>query len=175
MTTISGCPPRCSFTGRLAAAAGARFSGDLAAAAAFAQRALDVVVEDDPVRRYPMYALADVALFEGRLAEAGRLYTAAADLAGDAGDVYFAAYAMAGSSLPYAYAVLRHELGVGSFSAATARGAALGDNGVVPFASEALSCWKSAVGPQPFLRSTMKCTSSPSSPGSTSSSSSWRS
>ncbi len=87
----------------LAAAAGARFSGDLAGAAALAQRALDAVAEGDPVRRYPLYALADVALFEGRLADAVALYTSAVDLAGDAGDTYFAAYATAGSSLPRAY------------------------------------------------------------------------
>ncbi len=87
----------------LAAAAGARFSGDLADAAAFAQRALEAVAEGDPVRRYPLCALADVALFEGRLVDAIALYTAEADLAEDAGDTYFAAYATAGSSLPCAY------------------------------------------------------------------------
>ncbi len=87
----------------LAAAAGARFSGDLAGAAALAQRALDAIAEGDPVRRYPLCALADVALFEGRLADAAALYTATADLAGDAGDAYFAAYATVGSSLPRAY------------------------------------------------------------------------
>ncbi|MDQ4009281.1 MAG: winged helix-turn-helix domain-containing protein [Actinomycetota bacterium] len=87
----------------LAAAAGARFSGDLAGAAALAQRALDVVAQDDPVRRYPLCTLADVALFEGRLAHAGRLYTAAADLAGDAGDAYLATFATVGNALSRAY------------------------------------------------------------------------
>ncbi len=87
----------------LAAAAGARSSGDLAGAAAFAQRALDAVAEDDPVRRYGLCALADVALFEGRLADAIDLYSAEAHLAGVAGDTYFTVYAIAGASLPRAY------------------------------------------------------------------------
>lgn len=87
----------------LAGAAGARFTGDLAGAAALVQRALDAVAEGDPARRYPLFALADVALFEGRLADAVALYTSAADLAGDAGDAYFVAYATASSSLPRAY------------------------------------------------------------------------
>lgn len=87
----------------LAAAAGTRFSGDLAGSARLAQRALDALAEDDPVRRYPLCALADVALFEGRLADAIDLYTAEADFAEEVGDTYFAAYATAGGSLPRAY------------------------------------------------------------------------
>ncbi len=87
----------------LAAAAGTRFSGDLAGAVALAQRAMGELAEGDPGRRYPLCALADVALFQGRLANAIDLYTAAADLAGDAGDTYFAAYATAGSSYAHSY------------------------------------------------------------------------
>jgi hypothetical protein len=51
----------------------------------------------------PLYALGDVALFEGRLEEAARLYTAVAELAESADDAYFAAYATASSALPWAY------------------------------------------------------------------------
>ena len=87
----------------LATAAGARYSGDLTGAAAYAQRALDAVAQDNPVRRYPLCALADVALFDGRLTQAGRLYTAAADLAETAGDAYLAAFATVGSALSHAY------------------------------------------------------------------------
>jgi predicted ATPase/DNA-binding SARP family transcriptional activator len=87
----------------LAAAAGARFRGDFAGARGFAQRALDAVAEDDPVRRHALYALGDVALFEGRLNDASQLYDLVADLAGKAGDTYFTAYATAASSLPSSY------------------------------------------------------------------------
>jgi predicted ATPase/DNA-binding SARP family transcriptional activator len=87
----------------LAAAAGTRFSGDLTHAAAHARRALCAVAENDPARRYPLCALADIALFEGRLIDAVQLYTTQADLAEAAGDTYFAAYATANSSLPHTY------------------------------------------------------------------------
>lgn len=87
----------------LAAAAGTRFSGDLTHSAVHARRALCAVAENDPVRRYPICALADIALFEGRLTDAVQLYTRQSDLAKAAGDTYFAAYATANSSLPHTY------------------------------------------------------------------------
>ncbi len=87
----------------LAAAAGTRFSGDLARATAHARRALSAVPENDPARRYPLFALADIALFEGRLTDAVRLFTTQSDLAKAAGDTYFAAYAVATSSLSHTY------------------------------------------------------------------------
>jgi ATP/maltotriose-dependent transcriptional regulator MalT len=87
----------------LAAAAGARFSGDLTRAAAHARRALRAVAENDPARRYPLFALADVAMFEGRLTDAVQLYTTQSDLARAAGDTYFAAYTTATSSLAHTY------------------------------------------------------------------------
>jgi hypothetical protein len=70
----------------LAAAAGTRFSGDLTDAAAHARRALCAVAENDPARRYPLCALADIALFEGRLTDAVQLYATQSDLAEAAGD-----------------------------------------------------------------------------------------
>jgi hypothetical protein len=87
----------------LAAAAGTRFSGDLTDAAAHARRALCAVAENDPARRYPLCALADIALFEGRLTDAVQLYATQSDLAEAAGDTYFAAYATANASLPHTY------------------------------------------------------------------------
>ncbi|MGH3991567.1 MAG: ATP-binding protein, partial [Pseudonocardiaceae bacterium] len=83
----------------LAAAAGVRFRGDFAGAIGFAQRALDTVARDDPVRRYAMHPLGEVALYEGRLDEAVELFTEVADLAEEAGDTYFAAYAAVTRSL----------------------------------------------------------------------------
>jgi ATP/maltotriose-dependent transcriptional regulator MalT len=87
----------------LATAAGTRFSGDLTHAAAHARRALSAVPESDPARRYPLFALADIALFEGRLTDAAQLFTTQSDLAQLAGDTYFAAYAIATSSLAHTY------------------------------------------------------------------------
>jgi hypothetical protein len=87
----------------LAAAAGSRFSGDLTHAAADAQRALSALAENDPARRYPLKALADMALLEGRLADAVQLYATQSGHAEAAGDTYFAAYATALSSLPHTY------------------------------------------------------------------------
>ena len=87
----------------LAAAAGTRFSGDLTQATAHAQHALCTTPESGPTRRYPLIALADIALFEGRLTDAAQLYTTSIDLANAAGDAYFAAYATAACSLPHTY------------------------------------------------------------------------
>ncbi|MGH3823195.1 MAG: BTAD domain-containing putative transcriptional regulator [Pseudonocardiaceae bacterium] len=88
----------------VAAVAGVRFEGDLVRATAFGQRALDALPDHrDPRRRYPLFALADVTLFEGRLEESAELYTAAAELAEEAGDAYFTAYATASGALPWAY------------------------------------------------------------------------
>jgi predicted ATPase/DNA-binding SARP family transcriptional activator len=87
----------------LAAAAGTRFSGDLTDAAAHARRAVCAVAESDPARRYPLCALADIALFEGRLTDAMQLYITQCDLAEAVGDTYFTAYATANSSLAHTY------------------------------------------------------------------------
>ena len=87
----------------LAAAAGTRVSGDLTHAAANARRGLYAVAENDPARRYPLCALADIALHEGSLIDAVQLNTTQVDLAEAAGDTYFAAYATANSSLPHTY------------------------------------------------------------------------
>ncbi len=87
----------------LAAAAGVRYGGDFAGATRFAQRALDAAAEDDPVRRYALYPLGDMALFEGRLHQAVELHTEVAELAEQAGDTYFTAYAAVSSSLSHTY------------------------------------------------------------------------
>jgi predicted ATPase/DNA-binding SARP family transcriptional activator len=87
----------------LAAAAGTRFSGDLTQATAHAQHALCAIPENDLTRRYPLIALADVALFEGRLIDAVPLYKTSSDFAQAAGDAYFDAYSTAACSLPHTY------------------------------------------------------------------------
>ncbi|MGH3983022.1 MAG: tetratricopeptide repeat protein [Pseudonocardiaceae bacterium] len=58
--------------------------GDFAGASGFAQRALDAVAKDDPVRRYALQPLGEVALFEGRLDEAVELFTAVSNRLADA-------------------------------------------------------------------------------------------
>ena len=45
---------------------------------AHARRALCAVAENDPARRYPLCALAGIALFEGRLTDAVQLISARA-------------------------------------------------------------------------------------------------
>lgn len=87
----------------LAAAAGVRYGGDFAGATRFAQRALDAAAQHDPVRRYALYPLGDMALFEGRLHQAVELHTEVAKLAEQAGDTYFTAYAVVSSSLSHTY------------------------------------------------------------------------
>ena len=85
------------------AAFGATKRGDLEAATLLAQRGLGLVDGPDPIRRYALFVLGDVALFDGRLDESGRCYAEAARLAGDAGDPYTHAYSLANLALPLAY------------------------------------------------------------------------
>ena len=85
------------------AAFGATKRGDLEAATVLAHRGLGLVDAPDPIRRYALFVLGDVALFDGRLDEASRCYIEAARLAGDAGDRYTHAYSLANLALPLAY------------------------------------------------------------------------
>lgn len=86
-----------------AAAWGASKRGDLRAAVEFAHRGLAAAADQDPVRRYALFVLGDVALYEGRLDEAGRYYEEVARLAGAAGDTYCQTYAAVSTVLPLAY------------------------------------------------------------------------
>jgi predicted ATPase/DNA-binding SARP family transcriptional activator len=88
-----------------AAAAGARFRGDLATTAALAERA--VALSRGSCGRAAWYArnaLADVALFEGRLADAERIFGDLAREAGDAGDGYLRTLAVWNLAFVRAYA-----------------------------------------------------------------------
>lgn len=87
------------------AAAGAARRGDLAGAAELAVRGLHAAGDpDDPLRRYPLWVLARVASFDGRLTEAADLYSQVAALAEAVGDVHCVAYVTASGALQRAYA-----------------------------------------------------------------------
>jgi hypothetical protein len=88
-----------------AAASGARFRGDLAATAALAERG--VAHSRHPTDRAALFAcnaVADVALFEGRLADAERLFTALARRSGRARDRYVLTLALWNLALVNGYA-----------------------------------------------------------------------
>ncbi len=85
------------------AALGASKRGDLAGAIELANRALAASEAADPIRRYAVYVLGDVALFQGRLDEAIGSYHEVVHLAEAAGDSYFGAFAMVAAALPLAY------------------------------------------------------------------------
>ena len=85
------------------AAFGATKRGDLDAATMLAQRGLGLVDEHDAIRRYALFVLGDVALFDGRLDESGRCYAEAARLAEEAGDRYTHAYSLTNLAFPLAY------------------------------------------------------------------------
>jgi len=85
------------------AAFGATKRGDLDAATRLAQRGLELIDEPDPIRRYGLFVLGEVALFDGHLAESGRCYAEAARLAEGAGDRYTHAYSLAVLALPLVY------------------------------------------------------------------------
>jgi predicted ATPase/DNA-binding SARP family transcriptional activator len=85
------------------AAWGASKRGDLAGAVELSHRGLAACADQDPVRRYVLFVLGDVALFEGRLDEATRCYGQMAHFAEAAGDTHGYAYAMANAALPLAY------------------------------------------------------------------------
>lgn len=85
------------------AALGASKRGDLSGAIELANRALAASGDTDPIRRYAVYVLGDVALFEGRLDEAIDFYHEVVRLAEAAGDSYAIAYAMVAGALPLAY------------------------------------------------------------------------
>jgi predicted ATPase/DNA-binding SARP family transcriptional activator len=85
------------------AALGASKRGDLSGAIELANRALAATAETDPIRRYAVYVLGDVALFQGRLDEATGFYHEAVRLADAAGDSYLSAFAMVAGALPLAY------------------------------------------------------------------------
>ena len=85
------------------AAFGASKRGDLAAARRLAARGLEISGERNPIRRYPMLVLGDVALFQGRLAESGRCYAEAARLATQAHDTYTYTYSVVNLAFPLAY------------------------------------------------------------------------
>ncbi|HET9117064.1 MAG TPA: hypothetical protein VFN75_03140, partial [Pseudonocardiaceae bacterium] len=59
--------------------------------------------DQDPVRRYALFVLGDVALYEGHLDEAVRRYDQAAHFARAAGDSYTHAFAVVNAALPLAY------------------------------------------------------------------------
>jgi predicted ATPase len=87
-----------------AAASGARFGGDLDAMAGLAERA--VVMSrgsSGRVGRFARNALADVALFEGRLADAERMFADLAREAGNTGDVYVETLAVWNLAFVHAY------------------------------------------------------------------------
>jgi predicted ATPase/DNA-binding SARP family transcriptional activator len=85
------------------AAFGATKRGDLAGASRLARIGLAASEPDDPVRRYGLFVLGDVALFEGRLVEAGQCYSEAARLAVRVDDVYTHACATINLAIPLAY------------------------------------------------------------------------
>jgi predicted ATPase/DNA-binding SARP family transcriptional activator len=88
-----------------AAASGARFRGDLATTAALAERAVAQSRGScDRAAWYARNALADVALFEGRLADAERIFGDLAREAGDAGDGYVRTLAVWNLAFVRAYA-----------------------------------------------------------------------
>ena len=85
------------------AAFGATKRGDLDAATMLAHRGLGLVDGPDPIRRYALFVLGDVALFDGRLDGAGRCYAESARLAEYAGDRYTHAYSLTNLAFPLAY------------------------------------------------------------------------
>ena len=85
------------------AAWGASKRGDLSGAIELAHRGLAAATDQDPVRRYALFVLGDVALFEGRLDEASSYYDEVARFAEAAGDTYTHAYARVNAALPLAY------------------------------------------------------------------------
>jgi tetratricopeptide (TPR) repeat protein len=85
------------------AAFGATKRGDLDAATQLAQRGLALSDKRDPIRRYGLFALGDIALFEGRLDESGRYYAEAARMAEEVGDRYTHAYSSVNLAFPLAY------------------------------------------------------------------------
>jgi predicted ATPase len=88
-----------------AAASGARFRGDLATSAALAARAVALSAgRSDRASRYARNSLADVALFEGRLADAERMFADLAREADEAGDGYVLTIAVWNFAFVRAYA-----------------------------------------------------------------------
>lgn len=87
------------------AARGAARRGDLDWAKVLAERgATTGVGADNSARRHPLYALAVVALFEGRLQDAGRLTAEVERLSLAANDAWFAVRAQTIRSLAHVYA-----------------------------------------------------------------------
>jgi len=82
---------------------GASKRGDLSGAIELANQALACCADSDPIRRYALYVLGDVALFQGRLAESVGCYHQVAHLAQAAGDTYAYAFAVVNAALPVAY------------------------------------------------------------------------
>lgn len=86
------------------AARGAARRGDLDRAKILAERGATAgVAPDDPARRHPLYALAAVALFEGRLQTAGRLAREVEQLSLGADDDWFTVRARTIRSLAHVY------------------------------------------------------------------------
>ncbi|MGE5764557.1 MAG: BTAD domain-containing putative transcriptional regulator [Mycobacterium leprae] len=86
------------------AASGARFRGDLTRARTLAERGVAVSAgPDHSARALPLFVLGEVALFEGRLADAERFYLETERVAAQAGEAGFAAYARAGRLVAAAY------------------------------------------------------------------------
>ncbi len=96
------------------AAWGASKRGDLSGALELAHRGLAASADQDPIRRYALYVLGDVAVFEGRLDEAIRCYDQVARFAQAASDAYAFAFAVVNAALPLAY----RSDGVGAVAAA---------------------------------------------------------
>jgi predicted ATPase/DNA-binding SARP family transcriptional activator len=98
-----GADPRLAAALSVAAAGAARRS-DLAGALALVKRGLAAVPDHaDPERRFPLWILARVASFQGRLAAAAGLYATVADLAKRAGDAQCVAYVTASAALQHVY------------------------------------------------------------------------
>lgn len=87
------------------AARGAARRGDLGRAKVLAERGTTAGVgPTDPARRHPLYALSAVALFEGRLRDAGRLTAQVEQLSLAANDAWFTVRAQTIRSLAHVYA-----------------------------------------------------------------------
>jgi tetratricopeptide (TPR) repeat protein len=85
-------------------ASGARFRGDLAAARTLAQRSLDLTDgPDDPRRRFPLYLLCELRLFDGDLDRTAELAGELEEAAQAAGDAFRVSLALVCRALALAY------------------------------------------------------------------------
>ncbi|HEX8496673.1 MAG TPA: hypothetical protein VF661_05715, partial [Actinomycetales bacterium] len=85
------------------AASGARFRGDLSTAGAWAQRALDLLPLQSDARRFPLYLLAELPLFEGDLARSVKMATELEQSARAADDAFRVSLALVTRALAIGY------------------------------------------------------------------------